>query len=316
LLQRILTPLINGSYVAQNTAYHPFCIDYSDPANQAAFVELLGTVEKAIVKFGYFDEMPVPTKAGFTFDGWYNGDTKVEKITGDCELVAKWNLAASFEIKPVIDSLLRLELATAGDLSQYDNAYFDVNGTKVYADKDGKFIYTGLLQNIILKYEAKLIVSYEGAELETEVQTFTFDVYEGTVPPYKVTATEKLVGATAAFKSRSLVVDGNMAIKYTLEAPETAKVVFKDKATGLVYKEYNVNTLEKDEAGYYVIKLEVSAKDWGMEISATICDQANVALSNTNYCSVMFALTGTVNAGTLDAQAEKTYRALIKAYLG
>ena len=313
--REFLHNLLNGNYEAQNSAYHPFCIDFSDPARQAEFVALLGTVETAVVKFGYFDAMPVPAREGFEFAGWYNGDVKVEKITGDCELVAKWTLGATFEVKPVVDSLLRLELATSGDLSKYDVVYYDVNGVKVYADKDGKFFYTGLLQNVILTHNIKLYVVIDGTQYESDVQTYNFPVLEGNVPTFTVSETEQLVGATAAFKSRALVIDGNLSIKYTFEAPETSKVVFKDKATGLVYKEYNVNVLEKDANGFYVIKLEVPANDWGMEISATICDQANVALSNTNYVSVVYAMTATIAQGGMDATVEKIYRTLLKICL-
>ena len=281
----------------------------------AFFESKLGAEPQFTKEVGYFDALPVPARDGFSFAGWYNGDVKVEKLTEDCTLTAKWNLGTTFEVKPVVDSLLRLELATTGDLSKYDLVYFDVNGVKVYADKDGKFFYTGLLQNVILTHNVKLFVTIDGTQYESDVQTYNFPVLEGTVPTYTVSETEQLVGATAAFKSRALVIDGNLSIKYTFEAPETSKIVFKDKATGLVYKEYNVNVLEKDENGYYIIKLEVPANDWGMEISATICDQANVALSNTNYVSVLYAMTATINAGGMDATVERIYRTLLKVCL-
>ena len=315
MFREFLHNLLNKNYEAQNATYHPYCIDYSDTANQAEFVKLLGTVEKAVVTLGYFDEMPVPTKDAFKFAGWYNGDVKVEKVTEDCALVAKWDLAVSFDVKPSMDSLLRLTLVPTGDLSQYDSVWYEVNTVKVYADKNGEFVYTGLLQNTILTHNVVLYVTLNGVTYESEAATYNFPVLEGAAPTYTLPATDILTGATAAFKSRSIVVDGTLALKYTLEAADTAKVVFKDTTTGLVYKEFNVNTLEKDENGYYVVKLEVPAADWGTVISATICDQANVALSNTNYLSAVAAMSALVNANTAQPTNIKVYRTLLQYYL-
>ena len=36
--------------------------------------------------------LPTPFKAGYTFAGWYNGETKVEAIAADVELTAKWEV--------------------------------------------------------------------------------------------------------------------------------------------------------------------------------------------------------------------------------
>ena len=315
LFRHFLHNLINKDYSSQNATFHPYSVDFSDPAKQAEFVKLLGTVEKAVVTLGYFDEMPVPTKDAFKFAGWYNGDVKVEKVTEDCTLVAKWDLSVSFDIKPSMDSLLRLVLATNGDLSKYDSVWYEVNSIKVVADKNGEFVYTGLLQNTVLTHNVVLFVTLNGETYQSEVATYNFPALEGDAPAYTLPATDMLVGATAAFKSRSIIVDGTLALKYTLEAAETAKVVFKDTTTGLVYKEFNVNTLEKDENGYYVVKLEVPAADWGTVISATICDQANVALSNTNYLSAVAAMSALVNANTSQAINIKVYRTLLKYFL-
>ena len=50
-------------------------------------------VEELIVKKGEKVELPTTTKEGFTFEGWYNGDTKVsEKVSfkRDVTLIAHW----------------------------------------------------------------------------------------------------------------------------------------------------------------------------------------------------------------------------------
>ena len=313
--------LINAQNPAANagkTSYNQYTVDYANnPEKVAAFLAIIpGGKETSTLNITMFDSLPTPVKAGFEFAGWYNGETLVEKVTADCELVAKWNLAVSFTVAPTIDQLVRIELATQGDLSQFDVVYYEVNGTKVFADKDGKFVFTGFIQDIVSTYEAKLVLVQGGEVLETQSVTYSFPVLEGEAPTYEVPATDVVENATAEFKNRSLVVDGTLAVKYTFTAPETAKVVFKDVATGLVYREYNVNTLEKDEEGNYVVKLVVPANEWGVVLSATVCDQDGVALSNTNYLSVIAAMCAIINANTESANRIKTYRTLVKYYLG
>ena len=83
-----------------------------------------------------------------------------------------------------------------------------------------------------------------------------------------------------------------------------------------VVKYFKVNTLEKDEEGNYVVKLVVPANEWGVVLSATVCDQDGVALSNTNYLSVIAAMCAIINANTESANRIKTYRTLVKYYLG
>ena len=314
MFREYLHNLLNKNYEAQNAAYHPYCIDYSDPANQASFIALLGTVEEATIEFGYFDAMPVPMREGFKFVGWYNGDTKVEKITEDCTLVAKWDLGVSFEMVPAVDSLVRLQLKINGDISQYDSAYYVVNGAKVYTDGHGDFIYNSLIEEMGSPYVAKLVVVLNGQEFETEETTYEFAQYEGDAPTYTVPDTIIKDDATAKFVTRNLVIEGNVFIQYRIEADAAAKVVFKDNTTGLIYKEFNVSQLDKDENGYYVVRLLVPAKDWGTVISATICDSANVALSNTNFTSVCKEVA--YNISISEGTTNKILRAMLKYYLG
>ena len=62
--------------------------------------------EDAVKEFGYDAEvvLPVPTKTGYKFLGWYEGETKVEKLENrNYELVAKWEINNSKKINYVLD---------------------------------------------------------------------------------------------------------------------------------------------------------------------------------------------------------------------
>ena len=60
-----------------------------------------GTCEGLISEYqsGFEVVLPEPTREGYIFLGWYNGDTKVEKVSrGDFNLVAKWENIPSISI--------------------------------------------------------------------------------------------------------------------------------------------------------------------------------------------------------------------------
>ena len=62
--------------------------------------------EGATTEFGYNETvvLPVPTKEGYKFLGWYEGETKVEKIENkDYVLVAKWEADTAKAINYVLD---------------------------------------------------------------------------------------------------------------------------------------------------------------------------------------------------------------------
>ena len=62
-----------------------------------------GTLDEVPTQYLEGEEfiLPIPTKEGYTFLGWYNGSEKVEKIsateTSDISLVAKWKLTTDHE---------------------------------------------------------------------------------------------------------------------------------------------------------------------------------------------------------------------------
>ena len=68
--------------------------------------------------------LPTPTRSGYTFDGWYNGGTKVSNpytVTGNVTLVARWNpidQGGSYEPStPVGDYLVSVDKTTGGKVT-------------------------------------------------------------------------------------------------------------------------------------------------------------------------------------------------------
>lgn len=307
----------NASASAGNTAYNSLIPDYSVEGKVAEFEALLDFSVVETKEISYFDAdklMAAPIREGFVFQGWYEGDTKVEKVTKDCTLLAKWQLAATYEAKAGLDTLLRIEFTPKGDLSAYSDVYFNVNGYNLRADAEGKFIYTALVQEIAKTFEYKLVVVLGDEVYEGETATYNFPKYEGELPTYEVSKTEKIEGATAKFVARGLRIDGNVAVTYLLQAADTAKVVIKEKATGLVYKEYAVSELEKD-GDNYVLNVNVAAADWGKELSATICDANGVAISNTNYVKVVATLVSFLANENTEEASKAVYSAMLQYYV-
>lgn len=89
-------------------------------------------------KKGTTIELPTPTKEGYIFDGWYNGDTKWSSediITGNLELTAKW-IPIKHTITFVVDGIEYEQLC------DYDSTP-EFNGTPTKAptvDKDYTFL--------------------------------------------------------------------------------------------------------------------------------------------------------------------------------
>ena len=316
-LREFIHEIINKG--AKGSSYYAGWVnnDYSSEAVIAEIESKLQPSKLEVKEISYFDAdklMAAPIRVGFVFQGWYEGDTKVEKVTKDCTLVAKWQLAANYEAKAGIDTLLRIEFVPSGDLTAYSDVYFNVNGYNLRADAEGKFVYTALVQEIAKTFEYKLIVVLGDEVYEGETATYNFPKYKGELPTYEVSKTEKIEGATAKFVARGLRIDGNVAVTYLLQASETAKVVIKEKATGLVYKEYAVSELEKD-GNNYVLNVNVAASDWGKELSATICDANGVAISNTNYVKVVATLVSFLANENTEEASKAVYSAMLQYYV-
>ena len=87
LFRHFVHNVINKNHEAVNSAYTALIPDFSLEENQAKFLAAMNGVQTV---FHYGDTLPTPSKEGYNFLGWYVGETKVETVTGDLEVTAKW----------------------------------------------------------------------------------------------------------------------------------------------------------------------------------------------------------------------------------
>ncbi|MDY4015896.1 MAG: InlB B-repeat-containing protein, partial [Bacilli bacterium] len=87
-----------------------------------------GTLDEVPTQYLEGEEfiLPIPTKEGYTFLGWYNGSEKVEKIsateTSDISLVAKWKITTDHEGTEVDPYSVDDALKVAGTLTKGNSA--------------------------------------------------------------------------------------------------------------------------------------------------------------------------------------------------
>ena len=91
---------IAAFFLENQRASWPVSADFTEAGKDAAYVPAMNAAGQyyaypAEVAADYV--LPVPFKTGYTFLGWYNGETKVEAIAADVELTAKWE-ATKFNV--------------------------------------------------------------------------------------------------------------------------------------------------------------------------------------------------------------------------
>ena len=101
MIRSYMAGAMNKAKGSTNATFNAYVPDFSVEANQKALLaghqELVRFVEKDYV-------LPTPVKEGYVFQGWYAGETKVEKVTADVKLVAKW-------AEPSVESKVTFDLA-------------------------------------------------------------------------------------------------------------------------------------------------------------------------------------------------------------
>ena len=86
---------VGAFWIANKNTTWPVSSDYTELGKDEAYTPAMNAAGQY---YAYPTEvaadyvLPVPFKAGYTFVGWYNGETKVEAIAADIELTAKWEV--------------------------------------------------------------------------------------------------------------------------------------------------------------------------------------------------------------------------------
>ena len=90
-LRQFIHEMINADSTTDegHASYSYYSSDYKTPEMIAKILEAAG----GSLKFKPSDKLPIPTREGYYFEGWFDANgNKVESVTDDCELEAKWTL--------------------------------------------------------------------------------------------------------------------------------------------------------------------------------------------------------------------------------
>ena len=86
---------VGAFFITGQRASWPKSADFTELGKETAYVPVMNAAGQY---YAYPAEvaadfvLPTPYKTGYTFAGWYNGETKVEAIAADVELTAKWEV--------------------------------------------------------------------------------------------------------------------------------------------------------------------------------------------------------------------------------
>ena len=86
---------VGAFFISGQRASWPKSADFTELGKETAYVPVMNAAGQY---YAYPAEvaadfvLPTPYKTGYTFAGWYNGETKVEAIAADVELTAKWEV--------------------------------------------------------------------------------------------------------------------------------------------------------------------------------------------------------------------------------
>lgn len=174
-------------------------------------------------------DLPVPTKAGYTFDGWYDGETKVERILvgsmKDYSLKAKWTLITyaltdegvtlsndeltynASEQKPTVTVKYGETTLTEGTdyTVEYDEDVINQGIKSVVVT--GKGIYTGTITKTYTIKKADLVL---------EAKAGKEAVYGDNLPTWSIAD----FTATYQGNDTSEVLNGELIVSYNVDAPK------------------------------------------------------------------------------------------------
>ncbi|MBE6503999.1 MAG: hypothetical protein E7Z76_06935, partial [Methanobrevibacter sp.] len=136
-LRQFIHEMINAE-TPENAGHSSYAVYSSDFSTPEMIAKIL-TASKTPVILKATDKLPVPTREGYTFLGWFDANgNKVENVSEDCELTAKWEENKPAEPQSVIQQIL--------------------DAAKDLADKaklEGKFTVTGEVTEITSSYNSQ-----------------------------------------------------------------------------------------------------------------------------------------------------------------
>ena len=151
----------------QITVRRPRTVEFYDGLDSSKPLYTTEAVDGELLK------LPVaPNKTGYTFDGWYNGETKVEAddvVKGNLKLTAKWTPNKSvitITLPSINDAVINLQQVTSGNTvtftaaDSFDSYAWYIDGVKQSGTSATFIIDTSTMNPII--YKIMVMVSKDG----------------------------------------------------------------------------------------------------------------------------------------------------------
>ena len=263
--------------------------------------------------------LPVPTKAGYTFDGWYDGETKVERILvgsmKDYSLKAKWTLITyaltdegvtlsndeltynASEQKPTVTVKYGETTLTEGTdyTVEYDEDVINQGIKSVVVT--GKGIYTGTITKTYTIKKADLVL---------EAKAGKEAVYGDNLPTWSIAD----FTATYQGNDTSEVLNGELIVSYNVDAPKNVGE-YTVSFSGIVADNYNV-TIEDSALNITKKELVLSTEEKVINFGAEL--PTWVLSGEFEYDENVSALGGNLVVTYEDSQEEVVTPSVIGTY--
>ena len=254
-------------------AYLKYTTDFSLEENQARFVRVLSNLPEY---YTYGQELPVPTKEGYEFLGWYAGENKVEKVTSDLEVVAKWRVfeyTIKYEtnggiIEPLVD-MSAAEVEQEFALTDY-LTYAAATGFKaaLITNVPAKFWNYIVLQESGIEGVYKIAQIVSGSANVTESYVYTIAWHSALTDADAKAVLDGMLAKAADYAGHYVVFE-NLPAEKQADCSITVKVV-KPESIKVI------ELAEKYEVGQEVILLPATKEGYnflGWELNGELVDK-------------------------------------------
>ena len=183
----------------------------------------------SVVEGSSLSQLPTPTRGGYTFEGWYAGDTKVDTATtfsADTTLTAKWEAVSSQVVYRMYNPITSEHLFTT-DASEYDSLVahdWQKEGEAWSSPTTGKGVYR--LYNAALGAMGKMSHHYTTDKAEADkLEAENGWVYDNGGQPIFYSAEDESGAFEGAAPVYRLYNGGLSAHHYTMDKSEADGLV-------------------------------------------------------------------------------------------
>lgn len=235
-------------------------IDFSDSTiNQKIFEYLNKKYQSVILGLGASLTSDI-YKSGYTFDGWYIDSSKVENVSGDLTLYAKWktvDTTESQEVKYILNggtwkdtlmvknNLSLLANIGTGNITKYIDAYFTSYEGNVFIAPIASATNPQYSNRIVLKdldgiYQIVQIIKSGDATLYDT--TADYAIYWNTSADYKMPTNLEIGNIVTFNQSLDTLVNGNIDLDCTFYSESNYNLAYTMDTTVTPSFPYSLNT--------------------------------------------------------------------------